>query len=195
MMKGLILTALLSFVVPEVNALANPACNEDWGDLDTVELDASDLATHSKAPGAGEAFGKATCLSGGEENLIAFRWKVERALKNTIEKNYATHAKYGQSDADDYICHFEDSRGLDSAMGFDKPEGDTELHKSYAKKTCSGKGKRFAFAEVRLLESYVKLRCGSKEKMQEWDRQCGGREPSSVKAVKSVVKKAPGKRK
>jgi len=182
MIRPFFLLFLLLGLLASDDAGASPACGEEWGDLDSVELDSSDLAVYSKAPNGEMFFGRATCVSGGEENLIAHRWKVERALKVAIEKNYATHARYGQPDEADYRCRFEDSRGLDAAMSFEKPAGDSELHKSYAKKKCPA-GRRFGFAEISLAESSVKLRCGGKEKMDEWERQCGGREPSSVKFI------------
>lgn len=173
------------------DAGASPACGEEWGDLDTVDLDSSDLAQFAKTPGGEYFFGKATCVSGGEENLIAFRWKVEKTFRLAVEKNYAAHAKFGQPDEHDYICRFEGTNGLPAAISFERPAMDGALHKSYAKKECGG-NKRFGFAELSLEESSVRMRCGSKEKMGEWERQCGGRELSSVKvkAHKAAPKKA-----
>lgn len=194
-MKKLLCSAsllLALFAAPA--AFAFPACGDEWGDLDSIELDASDLAVHAKTPGQVPYYGKAACLTGGEENLIPLRWKVEKAFRAAVEKNYAAYAKYGQPEEGDYICRFEDTRGLDSAMSFEMPEADNELHKSYRKTTC-GKGKHFGFAEISLVESAVKLRCGSREKLSEWERQCGGRDPSSVKAIKGKGKKGAPKKK
>lgn len=192
-MKQVLLLTLLASFLAAGSASATPACGEEWGDLDSVDLDASDLATYGKTPGGEMFYGRPACISGGEENLIAHRWKVEHAFRVAVEKNYATHARYGQPDEGDYVCRFEDTRGLDTAMSFERPAGDSELHKSYRKKICGG-GQRFGFAEISLAESVVKLRCGSRELMATWERQCGGREPSSVKAVKTT-KRAPAKKK
>jgi hypothetical protein len=197
-MKKILLPALwLALVGFHPAAGAAPACNEDWGDLESFELDGSDLALHSKAPGEGEAWGKASCIFWSDENLMDFRLASEREFRETVEKNFAAHRKYGQFDAADLICRFEDTRSLAAEASFEKPDGNSALHKVLLQKVCSGMTKRnhYAFVELPLRAAAVKMRCGPKEKMQEWERQCGGREPSSVKVkAKGKAKKAAKKK-
>ena len=176
---------------------AAPACNEEWGDLESYELDGSDLAQHSKAPGEGEAWGKASCIFWSDENLMDYRLQTEREFRELVEKNFAAHLKYGQFDAGDFLCRFEDTRSLAGEASFEKPTGSSALHKNLLQKVCSGMTKRnhYAYVEIPLRAAAVKMRCGSKEKMQEWERQCVGREPSSVKGPKAKAKKATPKKK
>lgn len=171
-------------------ALTQPAlassCGGDWNDTETYDLDGSDLVQHSGIAADFDAYGESSCIFWSDQGLDEYRLKVERSFRKKVESRFTDHYNYGKPEHERALCRFEDSRGLEAEASFDTPAADSAVNRALLKTRCAGQTKRnrFAFVKIAIKEATVKMRCGTPEKMQEWEQACGQREPSSLKKKK-----------